>query len=297
MTNRKYINPNGSWTQTIVALVVGAILTLGTTYYTIYEGNKQAVQAENERYIKVKDNIVSIVEEHIVNQKRVDLYSIQRIIDIRIKEENVKIPLSVSDIISQAEYNILNSRHLDIGKKEEYEKAISEIQKGFLADSTFDFSKYKEADLMKSIRLEINKANSQEAAKLLLVLVDKYEASLKEADNLRVKKEKNDFDFLFDKPSLLLMVIAVYGLLASTYLSFYRRRLRRRKEENEIRKIWYHEREKLENEISRIISILNTNENLDDVERIRFKENLIILQERLEYLRHKFRHNDLNARD
>ncbi len=297
MTDKIDNNSNGSWTQTIVALVIGAILTLGTTYYTIYEGNKQAVQAENERYIKVKDNIVSIVEEHIVNQKKVDLYSIQRIIDIRIKEENVKIPLSVSDIISQAEYNILNSRHLDIGKKEEYEKAINEIHKGFLADSTFDFSKYKEADLMKSIRSEINKANSQEAAKLLLVLVDKYETSLKEAENLKTKKDKNDFEFLFDKPSLLIMVIAVYGVLASAFLSFYRIRLRRKKEEIEIRKMMYHEREKLESEINRIISILNSNEKLDDIERIRFKENLIMLQERLEYLRHKFRHNDFNTRD
>lgn len=297
MTNKKENTSNGSWTQTIVALVIGAILTLGTTYYTIYEGNKQAVEAESERYIKVKDNIVSIVEEHIVNQKKVDLFSIQRIIDIRIKEEKVTIPISVSDIISQAEYNILNSRHLDIRKKEEYEKAINEIHKSFLADSTFDFSKYKEADLIKSIRLEINKANSQEAAKLLLVLVDKYEASLKENEGVKTKVDKNAFEFLFDKPSLLLMVVAVYGVFATAFLSFYRKRLRRRREEIEIKKMVYYEREKLENEIQRIISILNSNQELSDDERIRFKEHLIMLQEKIEYLRHKSRHSEFHARD
>lgn len=69
MTTNKE-NNSSSWTQAIVTLVIGILVTIGTTYYTIYEGNKQAVQAEQERFIKVKDNIVSIVEEHIVNQKK-----------------------------------------------------------------------------------------------------------------------------------------------------------------------------------------------------------------------------------
>lgn len=280
---------NSTWTQAIVTLIIGALVTVGATYYTIYEGNKQAVQAEQERFIKVKDNIVSIVEEHIVNQKKVDINSLQRVISIKIKEEKISYPLAVSDILAQAEYNILNSRHLDINKKEEYEKAISEIYHQFAIDSTFDYSKYKESELLQSITNEIGKSNNSEANRLLITLVEKYENEIKSIEVEKSKSEKKFFEFLLEKPSLTIIVVVLYSVFSLTFLTFYRNRLRRRKEELERRKILEKERELIENEIKEIINILESNKTINDVERQSLKEKLKMLEEHLRYIRRKMK--------
>jgi flagellar basal body-associated protein FliL len=75
-----------NWIPTIVSIVVGVLFTIGATWYTIYTTKEEVQEAENERLTKVKENLVAIIEEHIVNKDSLDLNSFERLITNRSKE-------------------------------------------------------------------------------------------------------------------------------------------------------------------------------------------------------------------
>lgn len=273
------------WKPTIVSLILGAIITVGTTWYTIYEGKKQAMQAQDERYFKVQYNLVSIIEEHIVNQRKLNLNGLQRLIDIQIKDEKLVKPILLWDILSQAEYNILNSRHLDIRKKEEYERTFTTVYEAFNSDSLMDVSKFAEAELIKSVIKEIYRSNDKEANKLLITLVQRYEAKMMEG---RPTKERNLLDFVFDKPNLILVTLTLYLVVAIAFINYYRKRVRRKSKEDYIMKKKLEvEKLRLEEEIKQLGAELDKDDNSEKSQIT--KERIERLQDKLEILQSRYK--------
>lgn len=271
-----------NWIPAIVTLLIGALVTIGATYYTIYQSQKQAIEAEQERYKKVKDNIVSIVEEHIVNKKSIDFNRLQRIIDIQQKEENLNTALPISDIFSQAEYNILNSRHLDIQKKEEYELFLNQVYEKTIPASTYDYTKFRYPKLLSSLNIEIANNNIQEANKILLTIIDKYETDLKSTEIQSSKEEESFINLILDKPTTLIIVTLTYIAISFSILTFYRNRLKRRK-------LYIEKRKRLEKELEGLNKELDLQSEhyfkaKDEEHKEMYKNRIMLIQKEIDFV-------------
>ena len=82
-------NKSTNWVPTLISIMIGIIVTVGATWYTVESSRKEVEQAESERLSKVKENLVSIIEEHIVNRDSIDLKGFNRLINNRTREENL----------------------------------------------------------------------------------------------------------------------------------------------------------------------------------------------------------------
>lgn len=116
-----------NWLPTILSISISLIVTVAVTWYTISRAEKQASLAEQEREKNVIENIVQIIEEHIINKSFIDQSRLERIIDTRKLEERISQSLNSIRLLRIAEYNILNSRHLDFKQKQEYKTLFDSI--------------------------------------------------------------------------------------------------------------------------------------------------------------------------
>jgi hypothetical protein len=118
------------WFGYFFTIVAGLLITVLGTWYQLYTTQRDAAAAEFEKARATKQIAVSIVEEHVLNNKKIELDRLARLIDQRRKEENISIPIPVEEVVEQAEFSIANSRHLSIQKKEE----VKPIFDSFYAD-------------------------------------------------------------------------------------------------------------------------------------------------------------------
>ena len=215
-----------SWLQTTISIIIGIIFTIGTTWYTIYINKEEAERSELERYNKVKENLVSIIEEHIVNKDSIDFMSLNRIINNRIKEENLYKKPEIIDLLSLAEYNIQNSRHLSFEKKVEYSRILSKQFKSFKMDTTLAIEKVRFPEEIKILNSNLNSVNSENGKETLVHLINKYETEISNLQETKIKKD-NISSYLFKSPSRILIIVALYTTI--TFLYFYYTRIRRKK--------------------------------------------------------------------
>jgi preprotein translocase subunit YajC len=207
------------WIPTIVATIITIILTIAVAWYTVDRNEKQSILAEQERANNVKNNLVSIIEEHILNQKILDINRINRLIENRIKEEKVTSKIFVNDLFQQAEYNILNSRYLDFNKKGEYKLIFDTIYQTIIPIDSTKFSSFKYASLLNEIADKIESQQKKEAIELLVRLSQSYES-----DILPKRKDVAFNDIikeLGEKPFELTLFIILYILFI--YFFMFRR--------------------------------------------------------------------------
>jgi hypothetical protein len=107
------------WPSLIITTLLGIAATVGVGWYQLSKAERQATLAENERVKIVQESLVSIVEEHVLNDKPIDLGRLTRLIDHRRKEQKVETNITVTEVLEKAEFNILyfdpqkaNSYHL-----------------------------------------------------------------------------------------------------------------------------------------------------------------------------------------
>jgi len=282
--------PKSNWLPTIVSILIGALITIIATWYTIYKGEQDTLKADNERYKKVKENIVSIVEEHIVNNRSIDFYCVKRLIDIQVKEENLKHIPNVADILAQAEYNILNSKHLDFKKKDEFKKVISNFYIRSISDSVLNYNKYKFPNEIKSILKAIENNQNNIAQKEFIALLEKYQTLIdKVAQSNEQAKEKKFINYLFDNPALLMITLTSYILILLLYYFLRKRKLQDKQRLMQKRRFVEYERRKLIEEIEFINKRLEHGEKLNDKEKSILKERLNSLIHRIEELENNYR--------
>ena len=115
------------WVSLVITTLISIAFTIGVAWYQISKSAIQAVEAEQEREKSVRSTLIAIVEEHIINEKPIEISRLARLIELRRREEGVRIPISVSEIFEKAEFNILNSRYLDFERKEKYKTVFDEL--------------------------------------------------------------------------------------------------------------------------------------------------------------------------
>ena len=215
------------WIPTIVATIITIILTIAVTWYTIDRNEKQSILAEQERTNNVKNNLVTIIEEHILNYKILDINRINRLIENRIREEKLTSKIFVNDLFQQAEYNIFNSRYLDFNKKGEYKLIFDTIYQSIIPIDSTKFSTFKYASILNEIADKIERQQKKEAVELLVRLSQSYES-----DIIPKRKDVAFSDIikeLGEKPLELTLFIALYVLFIYFFLfrrnSVFRKRL------------------------------------------------------------------------
>ena len=104
----KKIERRSRWISIAITTAIGVLATIAGTRFSIDRAEEVAITAELERARAVRDNFVAIVEERVINGKAVDTSRLTRLIDRRKKEQDVRTPISVREVVEAAEYNILN---------------------------------------------------------------------------------------------------------------------------------------------------------------------------------------------
>lgn len=288
-TNKTDSPKKGSWFQTVISIVIGIIVTILTTWYTIYINKEEAERSELERFHKVQENLVSIIEEHIVNKDSIDFISLNRIINNRSLEENLFKKPDIQELLSTAEYNIVNSKHLSFEKKIEYSRILSKQYKNIKHDSLTNLKTIKYSDDYKLLVESINGYNSKDTKEKLDILISKYENDLKETQKINQGKLKDNFtDYLFKSPKTLIIFLCVYITLFFIYY-IYRKNKRRKDIIYKTRlEVSEYETRIIKDEIERIISMLEK-DDLSDKQRLMLNKELDTLFEKLNKLESYYR--------
>lgn len=283
----KRSSKKNSWFQTTISILIGILFTIGTTWYTIYINKAEAERSELERYNKVKDNLVSIIEEHIVNKDSIDIASLNRIINNRVKEESLYRKPEVIDLFSLAEYNIQNSKHLNFDKKIDYSRLLSNQIRKLKADTILNVQNVRFPDEINSLNNNLSNINSEKGKESLIKLINKYEEEIKNLEEKKIKKESIS-DFLFKSPSKLLIIFSCYLLAFVLYFYYIRNRRRKRILIRRRYEIFELESQKIKEEIEHLVSRLNS-DNIEEKERINLNDRIQFLFEKLKNMDKDYR--------
>ena len=164
-----------NWLATTISTLIGVIAAVFLTWYQISLNEEQTLEAEKERSKSVKNELVQIVEEHVINQRPLDISRLSRLVDFRSRQENLLSTPSVSEIIESSEFNILKSQYLEFESKQQFKKVFDGI--------------YSELYTPKNLTYEGNSDNAVNA-----VLTSIQEGNNKET-SLKVIKLATDFSF------------------------------------------------------------------------------------------------------
>jgi len=74
------------------------------TWYQAYASQKEFAAAELERAKSIKQSAIAIVEEQVLNAKKLELDRLARLIDQRRRDEKISVPITASEVVEQAEF-------------------------------------------------------------------------------------------------------------------------------------------------------------------------------------------------
>ena len=143
------------WKAIVLTTLITIAVTIAAAWFTISRSEKQAILSEAERARNVKNNLVSIIEEHVINQKPMDYIRLMRLIELKSREEKLITRITARNLIEQAEYNILNSRYLDFKQKETYKAIFDQWYKEMIPAEYSPFKENPHADLLNELARNI----------------------------------------------------------------------------------------------------------------------------------------------
>ena len=226
------------WVTPVVTTLVGIIVTLIVAWYQIRVSEEQTIQAAQERYRSVKNNLVKIVEEHVINSKPLDIPRLARLIDLQTKEEQLTERISVTEIIQKAEFNILNSSYLEFDKKESYKKVFDEIY-GKISVEDIDY-KGRHENLAKELAKSIQQGDTKSAMANLISLLDLFNKDIDQVKSLRTTSPLFERITEIINYKFLIILISIQ-FLVMTLLAWLKRIEQRRREIEMIKREHYAE--------------------------------------------------------
>lgn len=228
---------SSKWFNIIVTTIISIIITVSVAWYQISRSEEQEALASLEKEKNIRQELVSIVEEHIINSKPIDITRLSRLIELRKREEHISQAISVFEIIEKAEFNILNSKYLDFLKKNIYKTIFDSL---YLNLSSGDFTPFTDShynDQMNQLAKSIQEGKTKEALENLRHLstaVNNDFGKIKEAESNQLLITAF-FKKISSEPFFILIFFIVYVvILYITYPRFrgiLRRKLHRIKRE------------------------------------------------------------------
>lgn len=205
----------------VVTTFLGIAATIGVGWYQLSQAQKQATLAEQERARAVRQSLVSIVEEHVLNGKPIDVPRLVRLIDQQRGQERVATPITAAEILEQAEFNILGSRYLAFERKQALKSVFDTLYSDL---STRAFAPYPpdtpNADLVNALARQIQDGKPREALQSLKRLQEAYARGLQEVERRRKTPSLSEaLEQLFkENPLPLVFIFVVYIFLISWLL-------------------------------------------------------------------------------
>lgn len=217
------------WIAPTITTLVGVVVSLLVAWYQINLSDEQIQEAEKERSKSVKRELVQIVEEHIINQKPLDISRLSRLADFRAQEENLLTAPTVSEIVENSEFNIIKSQYLEFDKKQQFKEIFNGIYAEIYTPDKVDYSGMSE-NAVNDILASINEGNNKEVSAKIIKLATDFSSKIEELEaqsKTRDKKSLTDFiKVLLEKPEIWLIATLIYAMILYV-LMYIRRRLRR----------------------------------------------------------------------
>lgn len=212
------------WFGYILTGVIGIVVTVVATWYQLYASDKQATAAEIERSRAVRQSVIAIVEEQALNGIKLEAERITRLIDQRRRDNNVSLPVSTSDVVEQAEFNITSSTYLGIDRKEQI-KPVFNLFYGDLASRSFQpFSSITpNAPLLNELAKQIQEGKTAPALANLRRL---QELNLENFSQLSKKAKPTFFEAFAEfisRPLNILIFVTAYAVVLRLVFLFRRR--------------------------------------------------------------------------
>lgn len=221
----------GKWVIPTITTLIGVVVSILVAWYQIKINEEQTLQAEIERAKSVKNELVLIVEEHIINQKPLDISRLARISEFRAKQEKLLVIPSVSEIVENAEFNILKSQYLEFEKKQQFKEIFNGIYAEITIPENVKYNGLFE-NTVNDIYASIQKGSTKDITSKVSKLVSDFNSRISELEaekSLRKKLDINDvIEAISDKPSTLIIAMSVYLFIISI-MFFSLRRIRYRR--------------------------------------------------------------------
>ena len=216
------------WFGYIFTTVIGIIATILVAWYQTYLTQKEGLAAEMERTKAVKQTIVSIIEDRVLNNKNIEVERLTRIIDQKRHDELISMPIALTDAVTQAEYNIENSRYLSLDKKDEIKKVFDVFYDEMKSRSYKPFpSNNPSSEILNEIAKDIQNGKSTEALSALQRLDESYSKERAERQKFVILNIFEGLNQIFSSPikiSLLIGGFILYMVLVTLMTHVIRRR-------------------------------------------------------------------------
>lgn len=222
---------NRDWFGYAFTTIIGILATIVVAWYQLYITQKDSAAAEIERARSVKQTAVAIVEEHVLNNKKLEATRLGRLIDQRRRDENISIPLSVTEIVEQAEFNIASSHHLSVDTKEN----IKPIFDAFYSEqSSRSFNSFpntvNNSTLLNELAKKIQEGKSVEALAALKRLEESHTKDISNAIKLDKPSIWDSIISIYSSPIKISILLIIYA--AITFYMIRRRSFRFRLQRN-----------------------------------------------------------------
>lgn len=157
-----------------ITAFITIVVAIVATWFTLNYSKEQAVLAEAERVRNVRDSLVSIIEEHIINQKPINYIRLVRLIELKSRTEKLVTKINTKDLIEQAEYNILISKYLDFNQKEKYMVIFDQLHKEMTSEEFSPIKDIPQAELLNKLARNIQERKIDNS----LILLKQYVESV-----------------------------------------------------------------------------------------------------------------------
>ncbi|WP_139019146.1 hypothetical protein [Acidovorax radicis] len=210
------------WFGYILTGFVGLLVTVGATWYQLSATEREANAADIERSRAVRQSVIMIVEEQVLNGIKLEWTRISRLIDQRRREQKVSLQISTADVVEQAEFNIASSTHLSVERKDQIKTIFDSL---YAEVATRNFQTFADGEPNAALLNELAKQIQEGKTGPALANVRKlHERHLTSLDQLSRKDKPGFFDALqrfLSSPINFLVLAVVYVFLYRVIVIFY----------------------------------------------------------------------------
>jgi len=225
------------WVVPVVLALLSIVVTIGVAWFQFSKLEEEMREAELEREKAVRSTVVSIVEEHILNEKELDISRLARLTEHLSREYTLRRSIPISELLEKAEFNILNSRYLDFEKKEKYKTVFNTIYKELPQVSTLRYDG-RHADLVNDLVSSLQAGQSQDTETKLNRVLQAFNSDIEHLAAQRKPETSipNLLRSIKESPYAILFVVFVYLLFGVYgYFQIQARRRRRERQANQDR--------------------------------------------------------------
>lgn len=204
----------------IIMAFISIAATILVGWITIKISSDKSLEAAYEREIKVKESLVRIVEQNILNQTPLDGARLRRLIETKSLEQKINLRFQPIEIVKNAELNLLLSDHLDPNRKELIKTSFDSIYKNLSIWSKIvgsDSNEYRNQVLIDKINASIQSGQVNESSNNINELIEFYNSKI---ETLRSEKHSILQDIAPDsrKVYLYLQMFQIVLLVSSMYI-------------------------------------------------------------------------------